>query len=66
MKTLTQIAIFMFAVCTTGLSQTTQMNNWYIAPNRINMTVPNPFPAAISPAIGSTTAATALHVANGL
>lgn len=65
MKTLTQIAIFMFAVCTTGLSQTTQMNNWYIAPNRINMTVPNPFPAAISPAIGSTTAATALHVANG-
>jgi hypothetical protein len=41
------------------------MNNWYIGPKKINMTVSTPVPVAINPVFGTVTAATALHLANG-
>jgi len=64
MKRLSQIAALMVAVCTSGLAQT-QMNNWYVGPKKINMTVSTPVPATITPVLGTATAATAGHVANG-
>lgn len=66
MKKLTQIAIFMFAVCTMGLSQTTQLNNWYIAPQKMDMSLSPPVPSLISQVYGTTTAGNAMQVANGL
>jgi hypothetical protein len=55
-------------ICTGSLAQQ-QMNNWYIAPRKINMTTPNPnLPAnntAITPVIGTANTATANQSANG-
>ena len=64
MKKLFLFVALMLAICTTVLSQT-QMNNWYIGPKKIDMTVSSPVPATINPAYGSTFAATATHIANG-
>lgn len=64
MKKLTHFAASMLVACTTAFSQT-QMNNWYMGPNKIDMTVSTPLPATITPVMGTTTAATAGNVANG-
>ena len=55
-------------ICTGSLAQE-QMNNWYMAPHKINMTTPDPnLPAnnsAITAVIGTATTATAFQSANG-
>jgi hypothetical protein len=63
MKKTLLITLFLLVTQVRSFSQ--QMNNWYIGPYKIDMTLPTPVPSIITPAFGSNTAATAVQSANG-
>ena len=64
MMKLINLTTLLISICLTGYSQQ-QMNNWYIAPDKVLMTTTTPGALAITPVMGTAPTATANQSANG-